>query len=290
MNILFVLAASLGMVVLWPTSRGETMKDRVRRVRGIVREEKPVTEGLVARVGRAAARLALRFLPREMVRRVEERLTRAGRPATPLAFVAIKAGGTALALAYGVMVATTAGEPRQAIPAVLALFGGSLLLPEMWLSSHVSKRRRNILKSLPDVMDLLCVSVEAGLSFDGAFQRVAEKFSGAVAQEFKEYLKEVRLGTTRPEALRNLGMRTGVPELRTFTAALVQAEQLGVGIARVLRVQSEQMREHRRQRAEEQAMKIPIKILFPMVIFIFPAIFVVVLGPAVISMMKAFVG
>jgi tight adherence protein C len=138
---------------------------------------------------------------------------------------------------------------------------------------------------LPDVLDLLTVSVEAGLGFDQAVVKVIEKFKGPLAEEFHRTLQEVRMNKPRREALRALADRVGIDDLTAFIAALIQADQLGVSIAKVLRIQSDQMRIKRRQRAEEQAQKASIKMLFPLIFFIFPAMFIVLLGPAVLSMM-----
>src|SRR5690606_20026233 len=164
------------------------------------------------------------------------------------------------------------------------------ILPEFWVSRLGTQRRATLSRALPDVLDLLSVSVEAGLGFDGAIQKVSEKFPDPTAAEFGEYLKEVRLGKTREEALRNLAERTGLPELKAFAAARIQADRLGVSLSRVLRVQSDQLRTQRMQRAEEAAMQTPIKMVFPLVFFIFPTIFVVLLGPAIIQLVTNFIG
>lgn len=168
----------------------------------------------------------------------------------------------------------------------ILLFGIGLYLPDVWLKTKTNERQLQLSRSLPDVLDVLTVSVEAGLGFDGAVQKVSEKFSGPVAEEFGTYLKEVRLGKKRADALRNLSLRADIPEMRSFTAAIIQADALGVSISKVLRVQSDQLRVKRRQAAEEKAMKLPIKMLFPLVLFIFPTIFIVLLGPVLIQIMQ----
>jgi tight adherence protein C len=156
------------------------------------------------------------------------------------------------------------------------------------LRSKINKRKKEIIKSLPDAMDLLTITVEAGMGFDGALQKVAEKWSNELSKAFGKVVQEMRLGVIRRDALRNMANNMDVPDVTSFTAAIIQADQLGVSIAKILRVQSEQMRIKRRQRAEEQANKAPIKMLFPMVFLIFPALFVVLLGPAVIILMETF--
>jgi tight adherence protein C len=155
-------------------------------------------------------------------------------------------------------------------------------VPELWLSRRIKKRQKEILLAVPDTLDLLTISVRAGLSFDGALSKVVEKVQGALSDEFRRALAEIRVGKVRREALRDIVGRTDVPALSNFIGAIVQAEQLGVPIAKVLQVQSEQLRIERRQRAEEAAAKAPIKMLFPLVGCIFPSMFIVILGPAVI--------
>ncbi len=164
------------------------------------------------------------------------------------------------------------------------------MLPLFWLRSRIKTRQKNILKALPDAIDLMTISVEAGLAFDGAMQRVADKWDNELAQEFARAIQEMRVGKTKREALREMVARTGVSDLSTFVASIIQADQLGVSIAKVLRVQSEQMRVRRRQRAEEQAHKAPILIMIPLVFLIFPATYIVILGPAVPKILEAFGG
>lgn len=163
------------------------------------------------------------------------------------------------------------------------LFAGYFLV-YIYLDLKIKYRQSEITADLPDVLDLLTVSVEAGLGFDAALQRVIQKTKGAISMEFAKTLQEIKMGKQRREALKDLGLRTGVDDLSTFISAIVQADQLGVSIGNVLRIQSEQMRRKRRQRIEEKAMKAPIKMLIPMVLFIFPTIFIVLLGPAAIQM------
>jgi len=164
----------------------------------------------------------------------------------------------------------------------IALAGIGFMLPEIWLGRRIKKRQKMILLAVPDTLDLLTISVKAGLSFDGALSKVVEKTVGPLADEFRRSLAEIRVGKVRREALRDVVGRTDVPALSNFIAAIIQAEQLGVPIAKVLQVQSEQLRIERRQRAEEMAAKAPIKMLFPLVGCIFPSMFIVILGPAVI--------
>jgi tight adherence protein C len=158
-------------------------------------------------------------------------------------------------------------------------------LPEFWLGGRVRKRQKAILLMIPDTLDLLTISVRAGLGFDAALGKVVEKLKGPLSDEFRRALAEVRVGKARRDALRDIVPRTEVVPLTNFIGAIIQAEQLGVSISKVLQVQSEQLRIERRQRAEEQAAKAPIKMLFPLVGCIFPSLFIVILGPAIILIM-----
>jgi tight adherence protein C len=160
--------------------------------------------------------------------------------------------------------------------------------PDFYLHLRARERQRAIEKSLPDVLDLLTVSVEAGLGFDSALLKVVEKSKGPLTEELGLTLQEIRMGKPRAEALRDLAARTGVDELASFTGAVILADQLGLSIGNVLRLQAKQLRLKRRQRAEELAMKAPVKMLIPLVFFIFPSIFVILLGPAVIQLTRYF--
>ena len=158
-------------------------------------------------------------------------------------------------------------------------------IPEFWLGGRVRARQKAILLQIPDALDLLTISVRAGLGFDGALGKVVEKLRGPLTDEFRRALAEIRVGKARRDALRDIVPRTDVPALTNFIGAVIQAEQLGVSISKVLQVQSEQLRIERRQRAEEMAAKAPIKMLFPLVGCIFPSLFIVILGPAIILIM-----
>ena len=173
------------------------------------------------------------------------------------------------------------------LTAGLAVFG--VLMPKIWLDNRVRHRQKEILKSLPDAFDLITTCVEAGLGLEAALAKVAEKVAGPFGEELAISLREVSLGRLRREALKELTERTGVPDLTTFINAVIQAESMGTSIATVLRVQAEQMRTKRRQRAEQQAHQAPVKMMFPLVLCIFPALFIVILGPAGISIYEQLV-
>lgn len=162
------------------------------------------------------------------------------------------------------------------------------MLPDSWLNAQVKQRRKEIERTLPDVLDLLTVSVEAGLGFDAALLKVVEKQKGVLAEEFLRVLQEIKMGRPRREALRDLAKRNQVEDLSNVIASLVQADQLGIPVGGVLRNQAVQIRQKRRQRIEEKAQKAPVKMIIPLVFFVFPSIFVVVLGPALIQIMDIF--
>jgi tight adherence protein C len=160
-------------------------------------------------------------------------------------------------------------------------------LPDIWLAVKIKKRQFDIQIALPDMIDLITISVEAGLGLYAAIQRVSMRFPNPLSEEFLRSLQEVRLGRTNTEAMRDLVRRADVDDLTMFISSLIQAETLGVPIANVLRAQSDRLRDKRRQRAREQAQKAPLKMLFPLVIFIFPALFVVILGPALLRVLNS---
>ncbi|MDI3534188.1 MAG: tight adherence protein [Thermosediminibacterales bacterium] len=230
--------------------------------------------------------------PKAVKDKLEEQLKRAGCSTDPVVFMFYKATVSFSILFFYILLLTLFKPPAE--KTLFLLFGASFsmvlgfFIPDVRLKGKIKKRLNEIEKKLPDVLDLLCISVEAGLGFDGAVQKVSEKFKGPIGEEFGNYLKEVRVGKSRAEALRALSRRVNINDMKTFTAAIIQADQLGVSISKVLKIQSEQMRNKRRQMAEERAMKMPVKILFPLVFFIFPTVFIVILGPVVIQFITFF--
>ncbi|MCX7790111.1 MAG: type II secretion system F family protein [Chloroflexaceae bacterium] len=244
----------------------------------------PATKSILATLGK--------YGPKQSAERLRLNLQMAGNPGgiTPAMFVGLR---VVLALMLGGIISVLTFRTMQFPQALLySVVGFALgyMLPVMWLGRRIAARKRAITKALPDALDLLCISVEAGLAFDLALQRVADKWDDELSREFKRALKDMQLGRTRREALKDLADRTGVDDVQTFTAAVIQADQLGVSMSKILRIQSDQMRVRRRQRAEELAQQAPIKMLFPMVFLIFPALFVVILGPAVPRIISSFSG
>jgi tight adherence protein C len=236
---------------------------------------------LAARLSRGVGRMT----STSFTERTEKRLSLAGNPggirtADWLGVKAIAAIVTAglFFLLFGL----GAGNIFMGIALSAAGAGIGYILPEFWLGSRGRARQHKILLQIPDALDLLTISVRAGLGFDAALGKVVEKLTGPLTEEFRRALAEIRVGKSRRDALRDIVPRTEVQPLSNFIGAIIQAEQLGVSISKVLQVQSEQLRIERRQRAEEQAAKAPIKMLFPLVGCIFPSMFIVILGPALI--------
>lgn len=252
--------------------------------------------GFVERVARPAALATLdfakRILPAGQLERLQWRLTQAGDPCTVPALLGIwLAAAALLPLSYFTLVRMRGagfGTMELVLLLVLTLLGA--FGPHLWLSNKKKRRQSAILKSMPDAIDLLTTSVEAGLGIDAAMAQVGEKVKGPIAKEFRRVLREMTMGAPRREALRDMSDRVDLPDMVQFVNAVVQAEQMGVSLAQVIRVQADQMRTRRRQRAEKQAHKAPIKMVFPLVFFIFPAIFVVILGPAAMNLKEALGG
>ena len=163
-------------------------------------------------------------------------------------------------------------------------------MPELLVRSRIERRQKSIRKAMPDALDLLTICVEAGLGFDAAMSKVNEKWDNELSLAFGRVLREIQLGKLRREALRDMADRIGIAEMTSFVAAIIQSEQLGVSMAKVLRIQADQMRIKRRQLAEEEAHKAPIKMLFPMGLLIFPSLMIILLGPAAIMMMQSALG
>jgi len=216
----------------------------------------------------------------------QKRLALAGNPGgiRVADWLGIKAVGAIIGAVIGYPLGILVLGTGPVIAIVMGLVGllAGYTVPEFWLGGRVRKRQKAILLMIPDSLDLLTISVRAGLGFDAALGKVVEKLNGPLTEEFRRALAEVRVGKTRRDALRDIIPRTEVPALSNFIGAIVQAEQLGVSISKVLQVQSEQLRIERRQRAEEMAAKAPIKMLFPLVGCIFPSLFIIILGPAII--------
>ena len=253
---------------------------------------KPLAQRTVGPVVIKISSFLKRFTPVGYLQKKERELMLAGYPGNmdAPAFVVVKLLGTIIGLVGAFALRGFSDDPLMAIalfvmPIVLGFFG-----PDAWLKRKIDERRQAMLRALPDILDLLVVSVEAGLGFDSALQRVVATVPGPLSEEFFRMLQETRVGVSRRDAMRNLMDRTDLEELRSFLLAMIQAEAFGVTIARVLRVQADEMRVKRRQRAQEKAFAAPVKLVFPLVFCIFPSLFIVLLGPAAIQIADAFGG
>jgi tight adherence protein C len=235
------------------------------------------------------AKLVLRVNPKTTIDGVAYKLVSAGlsRRISPTTFLALKAilpiGFGLLGIAFG-----SALSPLMAVLIVVGLAALGFIGPDYVVNSKIKSRQEKIRSQLPDALDLLAVSVEAGLGFDGAVSKLTESLTGPLIDEFNLTLSEMRVGESRPEALRKLSERAQVSELSSFTRALIQADTLGISLGRILRVQAADTRDRRQSLAEERAMKAPIKMLFPTVLFIFPSMFIVTIGPAFLALKSLF--
>jgi tight adherence protein C len=239
---------------------------------------------------RRIANFVVRFTPQTTLERTARRLELAGSPRNMSAaeFWAITGIMTLLLGGLGFMMVSRFGaEPGKRF----LYTGGFVLLgfflPQLYLGSLISRRQDAIIKKFPDALDLMSICVDAGLTFDGAMAKVNEKWDDPLSKEFGRVIYEIQLGKSRRQSLRDMSDRMDVPDVSSFVASILQAEQLGVSIGKVLRIQSEQMRIRRRQRAEEKAHQAPVKMLFPMVFLIFPSMFVVLLGPALFQVLRS---
>jgi tight adherence protein C len=234
------------------------------------------------------AGLALRLNPRVTLDSIGARLLAAGmgRTVTPTAFLAAKGAGAVFGGLIGLALGAVAGGASAGLMVALCFAGAGFIAPGFVVSMKARKRREAVRAQLPDALDLLAVSVEAGLGFDGAVSKLTEHMTGPLAEEFALTLSEIRIGESRQDALKKLADRCAAPEIASFTRSIIQADQLGISLGRLLRVQAVDSRLKRQAAAEEKAMKSPIKMLFPTVIFIFPAMFIVILGPAFLNIMS----
>jgi tight adherence protein C len=229
-----------------------------------------------------------RSTPQKSRQNLMNRLDLAGRPGnlTPEDFAAVRIVAAAVAAAAGLGIGLLLANP---VYLVIALAAGAILgfyLPVLWLKQLVDARRSEIQKGLPDAMDLLVIAVDAGLGFDAALARVTDKYKNALSDEFAKVLREVSLGRPRLEAMDEMGRSSGVEDLHNFIQAIIQSEQFGTGIGKILRIQADEMRRKRRQRAQEKAAQATLKMMLPMVGCIFPTLWIVLLGPAALILMK----
>jgi tight adherence protein C len=288
--IAIVVFASVTLLVLaLARPRLSIIEARIASLRQVAQGELsdlalPFEERVLAPIVRGFGRLLSNFLPATFLAGVQKSLTTAGKDVTAATFFTMWAICIGLFSVLGLMaVVTLGGFSAQGLLGLLMMGSIGFLIPQTWLKSAVRSRQRLVVKALPDALDMVTTCVEAGLGLDAALGRVAEQMKGPLAAELSQTLREIAMGRLRREALSELGERTGVQELISFVNAVIQAEQLGVSVAQVLKVQSDQMRMRRRQRAEQLAHEAPVKMVFPLVLCIFPAFMLVILGPAVIN-------
>ncbi|GAB4526534.1 MAG: type II secretion system F family protein [Anaerolineae bacterium] len=250
----------------------------------------PFSQRVVRPILEAIAGFITRFAPANALESATHQLELAGRPNNwgPTEFFGVRALASFMLAVLAFLLLTVSGRPftTRLMATLIGLVLG-YLLPALWLRSKIRRRQDEVVKALPDALDLLTICVEAGLGFDAAMAKVAEKWDNELAKAFNRVIQEIRLGKLRREALREMDHNLEVPDITSFVAAVIQADQLGVSMAKVMRIQSEQMRIKRRQRAEEKAHQAPVKMLFPLVFLIFPAIYIVLLGPAVLVVMHS---
>ncbi len=259
----------------------------------------PFTERVLLPNLRRLGEFASRFTPQQSLETVQHQLDLAGNPRglDPTTFWAARIIATTGLAGFMLLISFISppdsalafrASPPKALGMALGAAAIGFFLPVMLLRSRIQRRQNLIIKAMPDALDLLTVCVEAGLGFDQAMSKVAEKWENELSLAFERVINEVRLGKLRREALRDMADRMDIPDMTSFVAAIIQADQLGVSMGKVLRIQSDQMRLKRRQRAEEKALQIPVKVLFPLMLCILPTLFIAVLGPTVITVTTSF--
>lgn len=245
----------------------------------------PFTERVVYPTARKLGEFAIKFTPQNALHSTARKLELAGSPSglDPTLFLSLQFISFAIFSALFIFVFSIAKVSWPVAARALIILGGALVgffLPQLWLGSTITRRQKRIRKAMPDALDLLTICVEAGLGFDAAMAKVSEKWETELSLAFARAIREIQLGKLRKEALRTMADRIGIPEMTSFVAAVIQSEQLGVSMSKVLRIQSDQMRMKRRQYAEEEAHKAPIKMLLPMGLLIFPSLLIVLMTPA----------
>lgn len=255
--------------------------------------QQPFNQRVIVPLLRRIGEMSTAFTPQKVLEDTTRKLELAGNPgrvdaATFLAsrfVIAFLFGGLLLLFAF----LAPDKWPLARTFLVVTLFTVlGFFFPQLWLQGRINARQKDIRKAMPDALDLLTICVEAGLGFEAALSKVSEKWQNELSIALLRVIREIQLGKARRDALRDMSERIGIPEMTSFVAAVIQSEILGVSLSKVLRIQSDQMRVKRRQRAEEEAHQAPIKMIVPLAILIFPSIFIILLGPAVIQMSKAF--
>ena len=249
----------------------------------------PFSERILVPIIRKVGEFSVRFTPQKAIQNVNRMMELAGNP-WPIDGATFFALRFVLALIFGALgvVYITISPPGDATKSLLYVGGAAFMgsyIPAQMLTSRITKRQTEVRKAMPDALDLLTICVEAGLGFEAAMSKVAEKWDNELALAFARTLREIQLGKVRRDSLKDMADRLGIAEMTSFVAAIIQSEQLGVSMAKVLRIQADQMRMKRRQFAEEQAHKAPIKMIIPMALLIFPSIMIIILVPAAMQIL-----
>lgn len=298
-----VLLVAIGLIAVGITNRNQAVDPLSERLSDYIQGDQitanleeiemsvPFVQRVVLPVMQQIAKITTRFAPQEALQRTAHQLILAGSPSglTPSVLWAMRFAAMIVVAILGAFMFGSGGAGKL----LLSIVGGGVLgfmLPQMWLKSKIDRRQAEVIKSLPDALDLMSIAVEAGLGFDQAMSKVYEKWDDELALAFGRVIREIALGKTRKEALRTMDESIGVPDVTSFVSAIIQADQLGVSISRVLKIQSEQMRIKRRQRAQEKAQQAPVKMAIPLVLLIFPTIWLVLLGPAAVQLFITFGG
>lgn len=295
------LLVVVGVVILIAMrSRGsaQSVEDRLNELAALGQSvtledlelSQPFSQRVLVPMVEALSKLAQRFTPANTLESTRHKLELAGiaHKVKAAHFLGYRIGGALVLGASSLLVVFASAIPfGQRLLIIVGAFMMGYLLPGTWLGSKISGRQEEITKALPDALDLLTICIEAGLGFDASMQKVAEKWDNELSRAFQRTVQEMQLGKLRREALRNMAESMDVADMTTFTAAIIQADQLGVSMAKVMRIQSDTMRMKRRQRAEEKARQAPVKMMLPLVFLIFPTILIVLLGPAILQIRDA---
>ena len=299
MEIVLPLLVTIGIIIaILGTQMGSTLDPVQARLQQIavrprsleeLELQRPLADRTLKPIIRGLAGLMARFYPANTMKSSTLKLKRAGMESTSAEFfLGVKAFAAIIgAIAVSALVNLMTSDGTQTLAGAVGGLIFGFLAPDFYLGNKAGGRGKSILETLPDALDLLTISVEAGLGFDAALVKVTEKLKGPLSEEFKRAAAEQRIGKSRQEALRGITDRVDQRELKSFISAIIQADQLGVPMSKVLRIQSEQMRMERRQRAEEKAAKAPILIMLPTIGCIFPSLFIVILAPAALSAMSS---
>jgi len=303
-TLIFAVVAGLGVLMFFiglartPQTNTAQMVQQRLQVYGAAGSDKPLTleevelsrpfsERFLRPAIERLGSLLSRSTPAKARQDLDNRLEMAGRPGnlTPADFGAVRLVAAAVMGALGLLLGLLLGGTLYIIGALVFGLAFGYYLPVLWLKQKVDGRRAQIQKGLPDAMDLLVIAVDAGLGFDAALARVTDKYKNALSDMFAKVLREVSLGRPRLEAMDEMGRSSGVDDLHNFIQAIIQSEQFGTGIGKILRIQADEMRRKRRQRAQEKAAQATLKMMLPMVGCIFPTLWIVLLGPAALILM-----